>query len=75
MPNYVTVTSDKSKKKAFWLCLFGGIFGLHFFYVGRRFRGWLAVCTLNFMFFGWIHDLSVISRGKFKDQYGEYLKV
>lgn len=72
---YVVTTSDKSKKTAFKLCLFGGIFGLHFFYVGRRFRGWLAAFTLNFFFMGWVHDLSVISRGRFKDQYGEYLKV
>lgn len=75
MPQYVIVTSHKSKKKAFWLCVFGGIFGLHFFYVGRRFRGWFAMFTLNFMFLGWAHDLVTISRGRFKDQYGEFLKV
>lgn len=75
MANYVTVTSDKSKKKAFWICVFGGLFGLHYFYVGRRGRGWLAFCTLNFMMLGWAHDLITISRGRFKDQYGEYLKV
>jgi len=75
MANYVTVTSDKSKKKAFWICVFGGLFGLHYFYVGRRGRGWVAFCTLNFMMLGWAHDLITISRGRFKDQYGEYLKV
>ena len=75
MPQYVVITSNKSKKKAFWLCVFGGIFGLHFFYVGRRFRGYLTLFTLNFMFLGWVHDLVTISRGRFKDQYGEFLKV
>lgn len=75
MPNYVTVTSDKKKGTAFNLCLFGGIFGLHYFYVGRRFRAWLTLFTLNFFFLGWVHDLITISRGRFKDQYGEYLKA
>lgn len=75
MPQYVTVTSDKSKKKAFWLCVFGGLFGLHYFYVGRRWRGCLAALTLNFFMLGWPCDLITIARGRFKDQYGEYLKV
>lgn len=75
MPNYVTITSNKKKKTAFKICLFGGIFGLHYFYVGRRFRGYLAMCTLNFFFMGWAHDLVTISRGRFKDQYGDYLKA
>ena len=34
MSNYVSVTSDKSKKKAKRLLLCGGV-GLHYFYVGR----------------------------------------
>ena len=34
MANYTTNTSDKSKKKAIKLLLFGGV-GLHLFYVGR----------------------------------------
>lgn len=75
MANYVTITSDKKKKTAFKLCLFGGIFGLHYFYVGRRFRGCIALFTLNFLFMGWVNDLIKISRGRFKDQYGEYLKA
>lgn len=75
MANYVTVTSDKKKRTAFWMCLIGGLFGLHYFYVGRHGRGWLAFCTLNFFMLGWACDLITISRGRFKDQYGEYLKV
>ena len=31
MANFVTNTSDKSKKTALWLCILGGIFGLHHF--------------------------------------------
>jgi hypothetical protein len=30
--SYVTNTSDKNKKTAFFLCLFGGFLGLHRFY-------------------------------------------
>lgn len=75
MPNYVIITSNYRKRTAFWLCLFGGLFGLHFFYVGRRFRGWLAAFTLNLFMMGWAHDLITIARGRFKDQYGEYLKA
>lgn len=33
MANYVTVTSDKKKWVAFFLCLFLGCFGAHYFYV------------------------------------------
>lgn len=36
MANYVTITSNKKKKTAFWMCVFGGIFGLHYFYVGSQ---------------------------------------
>ena len=74
MSRFVTTTSHYSKSKAFVLCLFLGLFGGHYFYVGRWFRGFLCVCTLNFFMIGWVHDLMVIARGRFQDQYGEYLK-
>lgn len=75
MSKFVTVTSHKSKMTALLLCIFGGVVGAHYFYVGRFARGFIALCTLNFCLLGWIHDLKAISRGRFKDQYGEYLKV
>lgn len=74
MPNYVTVTSKFSKKKAYTICLIGGIFGLHYWYVGRRFRAIISLFTFNLALFGWMHDLSKIRRGRFKDCYGDYLK-
>ena len=74
MSTFVTTTSHYSQKKAFWRCLFGGIFGLHYFYVGRIGRGILCIFTLNFFMIGWANDLIKILRGRFKDQYGEYLK-
>lgn len=52
MPNYVTITSDKSKSGAFIRCLIGGIIGWHYFYVGRYGRGFLALCAANFFLIG-----------------------
>lgn len=74
MASGVYMTSRKSKKKAFWLCLFGGLFGLHYFYVGRWGRGFFSAITLNLFMFGWCFDMWKIVRGRFKDQYGDYLK-
>lgn len=54
MANYTTTASDKSKKTAIILLLFGGV-GLHLFYVGRIKSGlvrlffgvlfWVLICT------------------------------
>ena len=74
MPNYVTITSDKSKTGAFIRCLLGGLLGWHYFYVGRTVRGILAACTINFFFLGWLYDLHVIRMGKFQDNVGQYLR-
>lgn len=72
--NYVTITSDKSKHGAFLRCLIGGLFGWHYFYVGRYARGILCLFTLNLFAIGWIRDLGTISRGKFTDNVGQYLR-
>ena len=72
--NYVTVTSDKKKWVAFWLCLFGGIFGLHEFYVGKPFVGILYLCTLGFFFKCYWWDLPKILCGGFKDNSGTCLR-
>lgn len=75
MANYVTNTSDKSKKTALILCIFLGIVGAHYYYVGRFGRGLLATFTLNFMMFGWIADIIKIASGKFTDNVGNYLRA
>lgn len=72
---FVSVTSHYSKKKAYMLCLFTGMFGGHYYYVGRTKRGILASFTLNFFLLGWLSDLKKIRKGRFQDQYGEYLKA
>lgn len=74
MANYVTQTSDKSKKKALLLCIFGGLFGLHYFYVGKIGRGILYLLTCGLFMFGWIVDIFKIALGKFTDNIGVPLR-
>ena len=74
MPNYVTMTSDKSKKKALLLCLFLGLFGAHNFYVGKYFRGIVFFFTVGLVGFGWIIDLFRIANGTFRDNVGAPLR-
>jgi restriction system protein len=71
---YTTITSDKKKKTALLLCAFGGLFGLHHFYVGRMGRGLLYLCTAGLFLIGWIADLISISTGNFKDNAGAPLR-
>lgn len=74
MANYVTLTSDKSKTTALLLCIFGGYFGLHYFYVGRIGKGLLYFFTFGLLFIGWIMDIISISTGGFKDNGGAPLR-
>lgn len=73
MSNFVTGTSHKSRKTALILCIFGGMFGLHNFYVGRYGRGFLYMLTGGLVVIGWIFDIFKILMGRFQDQYGNYL--
>lgn len=74
MANYVTQTSDKSKKTALLLCIFLGIFGGHYFYVGRYGRGILYLLTAGLFCIGWIFDIIKIASGGFKDNTGTALR-
>ena len=74
MPNYVSITSDKSKTGALIRCIIGGMFGWHYFYVGRFGRGLVALITFNFFMIGWFIDIFKILNGKFKDNVGQYLR-
>lgn len=73
MSKFVTGTSHKSRKIALILCIFGGIFGLHNFYVGRYGRGLLYMLTGGLVVIGWMLDIAKILMGRFQDQYGNYL--
>lgn len=74
MTNYVTITSDKSRKKAYLLCLFGGILGLHRFYVGKTGTGILYACTAGGFIVGWLYDLRKIKKKEFTDNVGMPLR-
>jgi len=74
MANYVTSTSDKSKKTALLLCVFLGWIGIHYFYVGRIGMGILYLFTFGFCGIGWIVDIIKIAMGSFRDNVGAPLR-
>jgi restriction system protein len=74
MANYTTVTSDKSKKTALILCILGGFFGLHQYYVGKIGTGLLYTFTGGLLLIGWVLDIIKIATGSFKDNAGAPLR-
>lgn len=53
--------AKKSTFLAYLLWLFGGVFGLHHFYLGRDIQAFLWWCTLGGYFgFGWLRDIFYI---------------
>lgn len=70
MTKYMTITSDKSKKTALILCAFGGMFGVHDFYLGKIGAGIFKLLTANLFCFGWIIDLIKIASGSYLDNAG-----
>jgi len=61
------LASPKNRGIALLLCLFGGFFGIHHFYVGRVMKGILYFFTFGLMGFGWFFDLLLIIFGNFRD--------
>lgn len=74
MANYATGTSDKKKKVALLLCIFGGIFGLHQFYVGRIGKGILYLFTGGLFIIGVLIDIIKILMGTYTDNIGQPLR-
>jgi len=74
MTNYVTITSDKSKYVALFLCIFLGILGIHRFYVGKIGTGLLYLLTGGLGGIGWIVDIIRIATGGFRDNVGVPLR-
>lgn len=59
------MAKDKKKKSVFWayVCwLFGGIFGLHLFYLERDAHAFLTWCTFGGYAIGWLADATKIPR-------------
>ena len=75
MAHYTTMTSDKSKDTALLLCIFGGFFGLHRFYVGKIGTGLIYAFTMGFFMIGWLLDICVILMGGFTDNTGAPLRA
>ncbi len=65
--------SPKSRVTALVFCLFFGIFGIHYFYVGRVGMGILYLLTLGFFGIGWMIDIIRIACGTFTDRNGLFL--
>lgn len=68
--SYNSNISQKNKWIAFLLCLFGGFFGLHRFYVGKIGSGIAYIFTLGLFYIGAIVDCVMILCDKFTDANG-----
>ena len=55
---------------ALLLCIFLGVFGAHYFYVGKVGKGILFLFTGGLFGIGWIVDIFVILAGNFSDSRG-----
>lgn len=60
----------KNKTVALLLCIFGGMYGLHNFYVGKVGKGVAYIFTFGLFGIGWIVDIITIITGSFTDANG-----
>ena len=56
------------------LCIIGGMFGLHQFYVGRFGKGFLYMFTAGLFLLGWFGDIMKILNRSFTDNVGNPLR-
>ncbi len=66
--------SDKSRIVALLLCFFLGIWGVHYFYVGKKGMGVVYIFTFGLFGIGILVDMIRIACGTFRDSYGLLLK-
>lgn len=71
--NVEVIRSEKDKKTALLLCIFGGFLGLHRFYVGKALTGVIWLFSAGLLCMGWIYDVISIARGSFTDGKGHVL--
>ena len=61
------VPSKRSRGVALGLGFFGGVFGLHRFYVGKIGTGIAMLCTLGGLGVWWLYDIVLLAAGEFRD--------
>jgi len=59
--------SRRSRGVALGLCIFGGVFGLHRFYVEKPRSAIAMILTLGGCGIWWLYDLVLIAAGEFRD--------
>ena len=59
--------SRRSRGVALGLCFFGGVFGLHRFYVGKPQTGIAMIFTFGGLGIWWLYDLVLLAAGEFRD--------
>jgi TM2 domain-containing membrane protein YozV len=59
--------SKRSRGVALLLSLFGGVFGLHRFYVDKTGTGVAMLCTFGGLGIWYLYDLVLIAAGEFRD--------
>ncbi len=69
-PSHGGRASDRSRGVALLLAFFGGVFGLHRFYVGRVQSGAYMCLTLGGMGIWYLYDLVVTAAGELRDAEG-----
>lgn len=65
--------SQRDPERIFNLCLYGGVFGLHRFAMGRWFTGIVYLLTCGLFLAGWLVDLLQLFMGIQKDKDGALL--
>ena len=71
---YTQIISGKSRAVSLVLCVFVGIFGVHYFYVGKIGMGILYLLTAGLFGIGWLVDVIRIIAGTFRDVDGFLVK-
>lgn len=61
------VPSKRSRGVALGLGFFGGVFGLHRFYVGKIGTGIAMLCTFGGLGVWWLYDIVLLAAGEFRD--------
>ena len=67
---YSSDVSPRSRLVMLLLCVLVGVPGVHRFYAGRIWTGFLWLCTFSLLGIGYIYDIIMIVCGAFRDGQG-----